>query len=540
MKRLGAFGRFPLSDRYRSDQEDVVKTFFVPAFTVATSYSRAVGYFTSTSLALYARGIETFAERGGSMRLIASPHLNEDDVVDIERGYDVRAGDGTRHDARAGAEDQPETVLDGLGLLGRLIAEGRLDIKLAFVQQEGRVGIYHEKIGIFRDDLGDLVGFTGSSNETFGGLMANFESVEVYRGWVAGDGARALRPRGRLPGAVVQPDAPPLSVERFPDVARERLIKLGSDRPPRDLPGTDDALTPTPADGRRADPTDLARTGSPCATTSARQSKSWLGNQGRGILKMATGTGKTKTAMIAATQLGDVLRQREQPLVLLIVAPLHSPGRPVDHRGRRASASGRSRSTSRSQKWLPLVEEQLAAGPASGSARSWPWWRPTRPSRARSSSRCCPGSPSRCMVIADEAHNLGSSAYRSSLPANATYRLALSATPERWFDDDGTDALIDYFGPIVFELGLGEAIEMGALMPLRLPASPRRTQRRRDAALYVDLSAQIATRIASGDNLKDADPNSPLGFLLRQRAGVLGHAEGKLAALRADLDARRD
>ena len=107
----------PLSDRYRSDQEDVVKTFFVPAFTVASSYSRAVGYFTSTSLALYARGIETFAARGGSMRLIASPHLNEDDVVDIERGYDVRAV-LERATMRELEQDQPETVLDGLGLLG--------------------------------------------------------------------------------------------------------------------------------------------------------------------------------------------------------------------------------------------------------------------------------------------------------------------------------------------------------------------------------------------------------------------------------------
>lgn len=146
----------PFRDRYRSDQEDVVQNFFVPAFTVANSYSRAVGYFTSTSLALYARGIETFAERGGSMRLIASPHLNEDDIVDIERGYDIRAV-LERATLRALDQEQPEAVLDGLGMLGRLIAEGRLDIKLAFVEQAGRVGIYHEKIGIFREDRKSVV-----------------------------------------------------------------------------------------------------------------------------------------------------------------------------------------------------------------------------------------------------------------------------------------------------------------------------------------------------------------------------------------------
>src|SRR5580693_1645139 len=79
-----------IKDRYRSDREDVVQCFYVPALSASVSYSRAVGYFTSTSLALFARGIRDFASRGGSMRLVASPHLNEDDVIDIERGYELR------------------------------------------------------------------------------------------------------------------------------------------------------------------------------------------------------------------------------------------------------------------------------------------------------------------------------------------------------------------------------------------------------------------------------------------------------------------
>lgn len=524
----------PLSDRYRSDQEDVVKTFFVPAFTVASSYSRAVGYFTSTSLALYARGIETFAARGGSMRLIASPHLNEDDVVDIERGYDIRAV-LERATLRELEQDQPETVLDGLGLLGRLIAEGRLDIKLAFVQQEGRVGIYHEKIGIFRDDLGDLVGFTGSSNETFGGLMANFESVEVYRGWVAGDGTRALRLEADFQ-ALWSNQTPHLSVERFSDVARGRLVKLGHDRPPRELRGTDNALTPTAVEVY--EPARLTLPDWLTVRDYQREAvTSWLSHQGRGILKMATGTGKTKTAMIAATQLGNVLRQREQPLVLLVVAPLtHLVDQwitEIEGFGVRPTAVYES-----SQKWLPLVEEQLAA--ARMGQRPVVAMVATNASFAGEKFQSILSRINLpLMIIGDEAHNLGSAAYKSSLPENATYRLAISATPERWFDDDGTDALIDYFGSIIFELGLGKAIELGALT--RYEYLPRLVELNdAETALYVDLSAQIATRIAAGDSLKDADPNSPLGFLLRQRAGVLGHAEGKLAALRADLDARRN
>jgi hypothetical protein len=57
--------------------------------------------------------------------------------------------------------------------------------------------------------------------------------------------------------------------------------------------------------------------------------------------------------------------------------------------------------------------------------------------------------------------------------------------------------------------------------------------------LYADLTAQIGRRLAAGESMDD-DPDSPIGFLLRRRAGVLGHAEGKLAQLRGDMTARRD
>jgi superfamily II DNA or RNA helicase len=523
-----------LGDRYRSDNEDVVANFFVPCFTVATSYSRAVGYFTSTSLALYARGIETFAERGGSMRLIASPHLNEDDIVDVERGYDLRAIIERATERELDLE-QPDEVLDGLGLLGRLIAQGRLDIKLAFVKQQNRIGIYHEKIGAFRDERGDLVGFTGSSNETYGGLMANFESVEVYRGWVAGDGTRALRLESDFQ-ALWANETPHLSIERFSDVARDRLVQLGNERPPRPLPGRDDALTPLLV--RVDEPTRLAIPAALTVRDYQREAvESWLGHRARGILKMATGTGKTKTAMIAACQLGNVLRQREQPLIVLIIAPLqHLVDQwisEVEEFGVRAVGVYES-----SQKWLPIVEDQLNA--ARMGQRPVVVMVATNVSFAGAKFQSILSRITQpLLVIADEAHNLGSAAYRSALPDGATYRLALSATPERWFDEEGTDALIEYFGPVVFELDLAKAIEMGALT--RYLYLPRLVElNATEAEFYVDLTAQIAQRISAGDDLKNSDPTSPLGFLLRQRTGILGHAEGKLAALRADLTRRRE
>ncbi|MEZ4662776.1 MAG: hypothetical protein R2911_34945 [Caldilineaceae bacterium] len=62
------------------------------------------------------------------------------------------------------------------------------------------------------------------------------------------------------------------------------------------------------------------------------------------------------------------------------------------------------------------------------------------------------------MLIADEAHHLGAEQRRKQYPQHIPYRLALSATPDRWFDDAGTAALRAYFGPTVFAFPLEQAI----------------------------------------------------------------------------------
>jgi superfamily II DNA or RNA helicase len=522
-----------IETRYRSDRDDVVREFYVPALSVATKYSRAVGYFTSTSLALFARGIDRFADRGGKMCLIASPYLALDDIADIERGYDIRQIID-RATLRAIDVEDRETILQGLGQIGRLIANGQLDMKLAFVSQRGRVGIYHEKIGIFRDSDGDLISFIGSANETLGGLVANFESIEVFEGWQSHDGDRALRIEQDFDN-LWEDKTPNLRIVPFSDVARDRLIEI-SRRPRAALPPQDDALDPEIEVRSPAGPLMIPPDISP-RDYQLRAVEAWLGQRGRGILKMATGTGKTKTAMFAACQIAQVHRQREQPLVLLIVAPLQHL---VDQWMNEVEAFGVRPIPvyESSDRWLPIVEEQLTG--ARLGQRPVVAMVATNASFSGIRFQAILGRITQpLIVIADEAHNLGSSTYRGSLPDNATYRLALSATPERWFDDVGTDALIDYFGPVAFELGLGEAIEMGALCRYRyLPRLVSLTIS--ETTLYVDLTAQIAQRLARGEDLSDADPSSPLGFLLRKRAGVLGHADGKLAMLRADVDARRN
>jgi len=86
---------------------------------------------------------------------------------------------------------------DRLSFLAWLVAEGRLDVRIAISISAGnrvRNGIYHEKLGLFSDYLGNMVAFTGSPNETAGGLVDNFEAIDVFCSWED--------PQGRVPRKV--------------------------------------------------------------------------------------------------------------------------------------------------------------------------------------------------------------------------------------------------------------------------------------------------------------------------------------------------
>lgn len=519
--------------RYRTGRNDVVADFYVPAYHDADLYCRASGYFTSSSLTLMGRGLEAFTSHGGQVRLIASPQLEADDIADIERGYHVRDV-FERAALRVIDAATTSTLLDGLGTAGHLIAQGLLDIKLAFVDGPKGFGIYHEKIGYFRDPSGDVVAFTGSSNETYGGLAANFESIDVYRSWSEADSGRV--------SAIIEDfdelwanETPQLQVMPFPEVARDRLEAIARQRPQTWLDGRDDSwlelAPPRRPGGTLRSPHELT------ARDYQREAiRSWLANRGRGILKMATGTGKTKTSLMAAAHIASVEAERQNPLVLVIVAPYQHL---VDQWMDELAAFGTTPIGvyESSKKWIPTVSDALDAvrlGSSPGVVLVT-----TNASLALSAFQdLLARINGPMMVIGDEVHNLGSERMAGFLPPNATYRMGLSATPERYMDEAGTQRLVDYFGPVVFEVDLAQAIEMGALCHYNyFPRIVELDDDEMDA--YVHLSGQIAALIAAGESLEDSSGDSALGLLLRKRSAILGHAAGKLASLRTDLEGHR-
>jgi hypothetical protein len=168
-----------LQPEYRSDETNIVDSFYIPCLEASIEYSRSVGYFTSGGLALAAKGLAAFVQNEGRMRLVASPYLTDEDVKEIELGYALRSIKITdsllRTLKEAEALQSSSVEFQRISYLAWLVSEGRLEIKLALRCDATKTfmrGIYHEKVGIFTDSEGNSVAFSGSANETVGGLLS--------------------------------------------------------------------------------------------------------------------------------------------------------------------------------------------------------------------------------------------------------------------------------------------------------------------------------------------------------------------------------
>lgn len=70
------------------------------------------------------------------------------------------------------------------------------------------------------------------------------------------------------------------------------------------------------------------------------------------------------------------------------------------------------------------------------------------------------------LLLFDEVHGFGASSFAKNLKGSIqkyTYRLGLSATPERDYDETGNDFIKTEIGDIIYHFGLEDAIEKGIL-----------------------------------------------------------------------------
>ncbi|HFI0749944.1 TPA: phospholipase D-like domain-containing protein, partial [Streptococcus suis] len=137
------------------------------------------GYFSGTSLAYYTKGIANLINNRGKFRLIISHEISEKDYQDIIDGYTRRENLVRNVIDRINYSSLDTEQKVNLSNLGYLIEIGLVDIKIGFTHS----GLFHAKYGLFRDNSGNIVYFSGSLNETEAAFKRNYEEITVLESW---------------------------------------------------------------------------------------------------------------------------------------------------------------------------------------------------------------------------------------------------------------------------------------------------------------------------------------------------------------------
>ncbi|NES98193.1 MAG: DNA phosphorothioation system restriction enzyme [Desertifilum sp. SIO1I2] len=258
--------------------------------------------------------------------------------------------------------------------------------------------------------------------------------------------------------------------------------------------------------------------------------ESWFASRGKGTLKMATGSGKTITALAIASE----LYRKIQLQALIVICPY------------RHLVTQWARECDRCNITPILAFENVRTWQTQLANQLYNVLAGNQPFLAVITTNATLRSegfqsqlsyfPEKTLIIGDEVHNLGSAKLEESLPRHLGLRLGLSATPERFFDETGTEAVLNYFGSVLQpELTLADAIRQGALVRyLYYPILVSLTDS--ESLTYARLTTRIGWAISEGASLGDND--SRLTPLLMQRARLVGAAQNKLQALRQIMQPR--
>ncbi|PSB05882.1 DNA phosphorothioation system restriction enzyme [Pleurocapsa sp. CCALA 161] len=251
----------------------------------------------------------------------------------------------------------------------------------------------------------------------------------------------------------------------------------------------------------------------------------WLDNKGRGTLKMATGSGKTIIALAIAQELYQQIKLQ----VLLIVCPTQHLVSQWSRECQRFNLRPII-AMKRVDNWQGELSNQLYNLPNNlpNSAQFLTIITTNSTLISDAFQSQLQYFPAKTLIVGDEAHNLGSTQSESRLPRNIGLRLALSATPERQYDELGTEALLDYFGKILQpEFTLADAIKQGALAHyLYYPILVELTTP--EAADYAKLTKRIGWTLNKNPNFLG---NDTLTSLLNRRSRLIANAANKLTCL---------
>ena len=506
-----------IKKEYRSLLDNVAKEFYIPLLQKAVLYKRAVGFFSSSVLIEISKGILGLVKNAGKIQLIASPYLSDEDVEAIKNGYSRR--EIVRKAAlRELKEPRNAFQEERLNFLANLIADGILDVKIAITDTGNKIGMYHEKVGIIEDSEGNKVAFSGSMNESANALLANYETIDVYTSW--SDDKDRVESKEKAFDLIWNNNESNIKTIEFEDIGEDFIKRYKRNT----IDYKEYSINENDCDDieewkffKVPDEVDFY-------DYQKDAIDAWIKNSCCGIYDMATGSGKTYTALGSITKLSQMLNEE---IAVVIVAPYQHLVEQWVEDINNFNVNPIVAYSYRGQKWRQYFIDAVNAYNI-GARKNFCIITTNATFASDDFQNILNKFKKNFCFIVDEAHNFGATKLSSLLPKKARYRLALSATIERHRDEEGTVCLRKYFGKTCISFSLKDAINKGFLTsyyyhPIIVYLSPEELED------YNEITKKIIKM--GGITKENLEKNKNLELLLIKRARIVAGCKSKVDKL---------
>ena len=470
-----------------------------PALREAAYYRRSVGFFSSSVFSLLLNSLPSFIRNNGKIHLIVSPELSNDDIKAIQLGYEKKSDLLNRRFLED--FDAEIRLFDDVGLdtLAELVARGILDVKVASVKND--FGIYHDKLGILTDRVGNNVVFYGSPNSSANAYLNNYEKIRVVRDWIQGEG-EAVRDEISEFDSMWENRNPYLEVFDFMESVKECILVVKEER----------------SRGKKVkDPIELY-------DYQKDAIQAWVDKGFRGFYVMATGTGKTWTAIYSAKRLLE-----EHKCLIVIAAPYkHLVRQWAEDVNKLFPDAETVLISSENPQWY-TISKRLVLSQQYHPEKQIILITTIKSFYSAKFEKVINLSDEEKLLIVDEAHRF--TQRPENLRRAYSYMLGLSATPINGKQNESGIALLDFFAGLAYNLPIEEALERNFLVhynyfPVYVTATSAEEEN------FNAISSNMAGCFRDGVLI---DRERFVKYV-RARLRIMGMAEEKLARIKTFVD----
>jgi len=440
---------------------NVDQKMFAPVAKLSTSLDCMVGYFASSFLSELSIAISNFlnTSKDHKMKFLISPNFQLEDLLAIENAYGNK--ENFFEMLFPEAEIEPDRLKRfPVKALAYLIVHDRIELKVAIK----RNGLFHTKCWLFTTKNG-LVAIHGSSNATSGGMVRNFEQLILSRAWVSEESSMVCSSLAKKFDEIWNGEIEDLRIIPLNEETISKLRKYVDNYQLTDKEIVENlnlSYKPDVDENFKVLDTKISELSIPSYIIYEKGAfqhqgdavKSWISNGYKGIMSIATGGGKTYTSLIGAAKL---VEEKGNTMILIAVptkALMNQWVNDVREFGVEANNTiGKSpkyikQEILKSLRMLRLNTSKVEICIITHNALVSGLFDELEKHLI----------PSNVLLIADEVHNLGSLTAQKRLPKYFDYKIGLSATHDRQFDEQGSSFLVGYFAGVVYEYGLDKAI----------------------------------------------------------------------------------